>query len=209
MASRRLRVDQVEQTRAVILATAERLFAERGVFAVSNRQISEAAGQGNNTAVTYHFGSKPDLVQAIIARHAEPMEEIRRTLVARHQGSTGLRDWVTCVVRPYTDHLTDLGGPTWYARFAAQLMADPQLRELAGVTMGRAPMLWAVSEGLHGCLPHLPVEVRRERDEMAHTLIVHSCAQRELTAHPDWTATASGLIDAIEGLYRADHSAPR
>ena len=39
--------------------------------------------------------------------------------------STELRDWVECLVLPLTDHLTALGNPTWYARFAAQVMADP------------------------------------------------------------------------------------
>ncbi|GAA1615821.1 TetR/AcrR family transcriptional regulator [Actinoplanes couchii] len=206
MTSRRLRVDQVEQTRAAILDAAERLFAERGVYSVSNRQISEAAGQGNNTAVTYHFGGKNDLVQAIIRRHAEPMEEIRRALAARHRGGTGLRGWVECVVRPYTDHLADLTAPSWYARFAAQLMADPQLRELAGAELDRLPMLVEVGDALHACLPGLPPEVRLERDDMAHTLIIHSCAQRERSERPDWPAAASGLIDALEGLYQARHT---
>ena len=39
--------------------------------------------------------------------------------------STDMRDWVACLVRPLTDHLADLGNPTWYARFAAQAMTDP------------------------------------------------------------------------------------
>ncbi|WP_329309835.1 hypothetical protein [Streptomyces sp. NBC_01262] len=41
------------------------LRTERGVYAVANRQVSEAAGQGNNTAVGYHFGTKADLVRAM------------------------------------------------------------------------------------------------------------------------------------------------
>jgi AcrR family transcriptional regulator len=207
MNSRRLRVEQVEQTRGTILATAERLFAERGVFSVSNRQISEVAGLGNNTAVGYHFGGKEDLVRAIVGRHAAAMEAIRADLLGRFAGSIDLRDWVTCVVRPFTDHLSALGNPSWYARFAAQLMADPQLRELAGAELDQAPMLRAVGEALHGCLPDLPPRVRLQRDDMARTLIVHFCANLERTADPDWPAAATDLIDAVEGLYRAPHSA--
>ena len=48
--------------RQVIIETAERLFAEHGVFAVSNRQIAEAAGQGNTAVVGYHFGTKTDQI---------------------------------------------------------------------------------------------------------------------------------------------------
>ena len=207
---RSTRSEQVEHTRGRILTAAERLFAEHGVIAVSNRQISEAAGQGNNTAVGYHFGTKADLVRAIIQRHAAPMEERRAQLLDRYARSTELRDWVACVVLPFTGHLASLEPPTWYARFAAQLLAEPQLRELAAAEMHGAPMLHTVVAGLNGCLPALTPAVRADRGEMAHMLLVHLCAQRERTLPPDrsraaevWSATAAGLIDAIEGLFRA------
>ncbi|WP_436530657.1 TetR/AcrR family transcriptional regulator [Actinoplanes sp. HUAS TT8] len=207
------RHEQVEHTRLRIIVAAERLFAEHGVFSVSNRQVSEAAGQGNNAAVNYHFGTKADLVRAIIKRHAEPMEQIRGELLDRHRGSTDLRDWVTCVVRPYTDHLAALGSPCRYARLAAQLITEPQLRELAALEFAGSSHLIEVTEGLHRCLPGLPPSVRVERDDMAHTLITHLCAQRERGLPEDdaaaaevWSATALGLIDAIEGLYQAPAS---
>ncbi|BCJ39540.1 TetR family transcriptional regulator [Actinoplanes ianthinogenes] len=203
MSSRRVRSEQVEQTRDTMLRTAERLFAEHGVASVSNRQISEASGQGNNAAVNYHFGTKSDLVREIVRRHAGPMEEIRRGLLERYSGSTELRDWVTCVVRSITDHLDALGHPSWYARFAAQLITEPALRELAAAEIAEAPMFLAVLDALHACLPDLPPEVRHERDDMAHTLILHFCAQRERSGTPRWSATAAALIDAVDGLYRA------
>ena len=117
MASRTARAEQVSATRELILTAAERLFAERGVNAVSNRQVSEAAGQGNNTAVGYHFGTKADLVRAIVRKHATRIEEIRARLLAGIGDSTDVRDWVDCLVRPVPEHLGALGGPTWYARF--------------------------------------------------------------------------------------------
>lgn len=52
MVNRANRGAQVGATREALLVTAERLFAERGVHVVSTRQISAAAGQGNNAAVT-------------------------------------------------------------------------------------------------------------------------------------------------------------
>ena len=79
-AARPLRTERASSTREAILTAAERLYAEHGVFAVSNRQVSEAAGQGNNAAVGYHFGTKTDLVRAIEQRHREPIEQIRGRL---------------------------------------------------------------------------------------------------------------------------------
>ncbi|MFI6231187.1 TetR/AcrR family transcriptional regulator [Micromonospora echinospora] len=211
---RRARAGQVEVTRQRILVTAERLFAEHGVFSVSNRQISEAAGQGNNTAVGYHFGTKEDLIRALVRRHTVPMAAIGRRLSDRYESSTDLRDWVTCVVRPFTDHLASLGSPSWYARFAAQVLAEPRLRELAAAELGEASMLRDVAASLHRCLPTLAAEVLRERDDMARTLIVHVCAQRERSlgsstgAAAAWAATATSLIDVIVGMYLAPVSSP-
>src|SRR5438067_4246868 len=115
MAGGTRRADQVNATRDAILAAAERLFAEHGVVAVSNRQVSEAAGQGNNTAVGYHFGTKADLVRAIVRKHAEPIEQARLRMLTEIGDSTDLRDWVACLVRPTTEHLAAVGSPTWYA----------------------------------------------------------------------------------------------
>lgn len=173
------RGERSDATRELILATAERLFAEHGVFAVSNRQVSEAAGQGNNAAVGYHFGTKTDLVRAIARKHAEALEQLRRRMVAGIGETPGVRDWVACLVRPVTDHLAELGSPTWYARFAAQAMTDPALREVMVQESRTAPSLHRIIEGLDVCLPDQPADVRADRADMARQLMTHVCAERE------------------------------
>ncbi|MEV6712854.1 TetR family transcriptional regulator [Lentzea sp. NPDC051208] len=203
----RTRTGQIETTRRRILETAERMFAEHGIFSVSNRQISDEGGLGNNTAVSYHFGSKAELVRAIYQRHNEPMELIREELLNRHAGSEDLRDWLACMVHPFTDHLASLGANSWYARFIAQLMTEPKLRELGLVDVGRTPQQRTIADALHRCLPHLTPAVHAERDEMAQALIAHMCARREQDLPEDsaaaWKATTSSLIDALAGLYMA------
>lgn len=210
MAGRTVRAEQVSATRELILTAAERLFAERGVNAVSNRQVSEAAGQGNNTAVGYHFGTKADLVRAIVRKHATPIEEIRARLLAGAGGSTDVRDWVDCLVRPIPEHLGALGGPTWYARFCAQVVTDPALHQILIEESLASPTLRQIIDGLNRCLPELPAEVRAERGEMARHLIVHMPAEREraiaenrATPRATWDDTATGLVDALVGLWLA------
>lgn len=105
------RAERAGATRESILAAAERLFAEHGVFAVSNRQVSEAAGQGNNAAVGYHFGTKTDLVRAIVRKNAEQIERVRLQMLAEIGDSSNVRDWVACLVRPSAEHLAALGTP--------------------------------------------------------------------------------------------------
>lgn len=211
MAGRTRRAEQVSATREALLAAAERLFAERGVHAVAIRQISEAAGHGNNAAVNYHFGTKVDLIRAIAHRHAEQMEEARARMLAHIGDSIDLRDWVACLVRPVTDHLEALGSPTWYARCIAQVAADPALHAiLAEETLAAAPSLRPVLDGLSRCLPDLPAEVHAERSAMARHLITQITVDRERaladntpTPRTTWHDTASGLIDAIVALWQA------
>ncbi len=210
---RTVRSERATSTQEAILAAAERLYAEHGMFAVSNRQVSEAAGQGNNAAVGYHFGTKTDLVRAIEQRHREPVEELCEQMVAELGSSAEMRDWVGCLVRPLTEHLAALGcdgSPTWYARFAAQAMTDPAYYHIIVKGALSSPSLVQVVDGINRCLPDLPAEVHFERNIMARNLLMHTCADRERAlaagASPSqrsWRAAASGLIDAIVGLWLA------
>ncbi|MFG2794127.1 TetR/AcrR family transcriptional regulator [Streptomyces sp. NPDC048419] len=210
MTGRTVRAERADATRELILTAAERLYAERGVNAVSNRQVGEAAGQGNNTAVGYHFGTKADLVRAIVRKHAAHAEEIRCRLLAEIGDSTDVRDWVDCLVRPLPEHLGNLGGPTWFARFCAQAMTDPALHQIMLEESFASPSLQQCIDGLNRCLPDLPAEVRAERGEMARHLIVHMPAEREravaenrATPRSHWDDAATGLADAVVGLWLA------
>jgi AcrR family transcriptional regulator len=185
-------------------------YAERGVHEVSNRQISEAAGQGNNTAVGYHFGTKTDLVRAIVRKHSEPIEARRRELLAELGANPDVRDWVTCLVRSATDHMGSLGTPSWLARFTAQLMTDPSLREIQAEESLTSRSLRQIIDGLNSCLTDLPLPVRLERGDMARHLIVQMTAEFERakaegtpTARETWQEMADGLIDGIVGLWTA------
>jgi AcrR family transcriptional regulator len=205
-----MRAERANATRESILTAAERLYAEHGVIAVSNRQISDAAGQGNNTAVSYHFGTKADLVRAIVRRHSERIELIRAGIVAETAGATELRAWVACLVRPATEHMAELGSPTWFARFNAQVMSDPVLRAIVVEESLASPSLREVLAAVNRCLAALPAPVRAERDDMARHLIVHVTAERERalaegspTPRSSWHDTATGLVDAIVGMLTA------
>jgi AcrR family transcriptional regulator len=212
-AARTVRTERATSTQEAILAAAERLYAEHGMFAVSNRQVSEAAGQGNNAAVGYHFGTKADLVRAIEQKHRGPVEQLREQMVSKLGESAEMRDWVGCLVRPLTEHLEALGSdglPTWYARFAAQAMTDPAYYNIIVKGALSSPSLVQVVDAINRCLPDLPAEVRFERNVMARNLLMHTCADREraLAAgasmhQSSWRAAASGLIDAIVGLWMA------
>jgi AcrR family transcriptional regulator len=208
--ARAVRADRASTTQEAILKAAERLYAEHGVFAVSNRQVSEAAGQGNNAAVGYHFGTKTDLVRAIEQKHRASIERLLERMLTGIDDSAELRDWITCLVCSLTEHLAQLGNPTWYARFAAQALADPAYQKIVVKDALASPSLVQVVEGITRCLPDLPIAVVTERNIMVRNLMMHTCADFERAfadgdsvPRTSWTAVASGLIDAIVGLWQA------
>jgi AcrR family transcriptional regulator len=96
-------IERDAATKAAVLATAERLFAELGLRAVSVRDITAAAGV-NLASVNYHFGSKDALVFEIFRRRtAELSRERARRLhqaIDRHGGSPPVREILEALIAP-------------------------------------------------------------------------------------------------------------
>lgn len=213
MAARR-RQRPPPDTRTHLLDTAERLFAELGIAAVSTREIGKAAGQANKSVVGYHFGTRADLVLAIAQRHGVDIEARRAALLKTRRRSDGLAEWLRVIVEPITLHLSSLEVPSHYARFLAHAMPDPQLHALVFAdAMRSASMRRALSE-VNARLPSLPKAVFAARADMTQHLIVYTCAdhERRLARHPapaaqSWQGLTGYVVDALVGLWRAaDHS---
>ena len=66
----------MSDTKEKILDTAERLIGEQGYAATSLRHVIAEAGV-NLAAVHYHFGSKEELLDAVVLRNAIPVNEAR------------------------------------------------------------------------------------------------------------------------------------
>lgn len=212
--SRRSAGEGKSATRTAILDAAERLFAEQGVQAVSNRQIAAAAGRGDTSVVGYYFESKADLVRALVRRYNTRVDRVREKMLAEIGDSEDLRDWIGCLVHPYTDVLEATGTPSWHARFGAQVVADPTLREVV-VEEASSPTLQRLLQGLDRCLHDLPPDVQRERTRIASHVIVHTCADRERALADGlpvqcatWRESATVVIDALIGLLTAPVSGP-
>lgn len=207
----RVRAEQVAMTRDRILSTAERLFAERGVSSVSNRQISEAAGQGNNYAVGYHFGGRTEVIRAVLDRRNAEIEPIRQRMLDDLGPESGVREWICALVLPQTEYLQSEPVPTYFARFCALVTADPELRNIMYDAAAASEGLLTVLDGMYRALPELPPPVRQVRDTMARNVIVHTLAEFELTIAagdgldelPSWSFIGHAIVDALVGLWSA------
>jgi len=75
-------------TKELILDTAERLFAEHGLDAVSLRTIISEAGV-NLAAIHYHYGSKDVLVKEVFVRRIRPVNQQRLMLLDECEARAG------------------------------------------------------------------------------------------------------------------------
>ncbi|MEW2352635.1 TetR family transcriptional regulator [Spirillospora sp. NPDC029432] len=122
------RATAAQDTRARLIDVAERLFAEYGIEPVSLRQVGIEAGQRNNSAAQYHFGSKEGLISAIIANRSRAVDARRADLVdalRRSDAPPTLGELVNLLVLPLMETIGMSSGRTWYLRFLANVMDHP------------------------------------------------------------------------------------
>jgi AcrR family transcriptional regulator len=119
------------RTRERLLDVAEQLFGERGIDAVSLREIRLAAGARNAAAVQFHFENRTGLLQALTERHMPGIAGIQRDLYERlleDNRENDARSLIEVLVRPAAVYL--LRGPSERAwvKMMSDLMQRPDLR---------------------------------------------------------------------------------
>jgi len=78
----------MKNTKTVILDTAERLFAARGIHSVSVRTILAEAGV-NVALAHYYFRSRDGLIRDVLRRRIEPLNEERLRLLDEIEAAAG------------------------------------------------------------------------------------------------------------------------
>lgn len=111
-------------TRIKLVLAAETLFGEKGVDAVSLREIAGTAGQLNSNATQYHFGDKETLIQAIFEYRGRQFEPARLAMLERLEEEGRLLDvrglmQVLCL--PYLSARSAAGRYS-YAAFLSQYL---------------------------------------------------------------------------------------
>lgn len=97
---------EAEDTKAQLKRAALALFARHGVDAVTVQQIVAAAGQRNNAALHYHFGSKEGLVRQLLIDGAEQIDNRRQEMLAamdRAGGPSSVREVLEILVMPVVE----------------------------------------------------------------------------------------------------------
>jgi len=113
------------ELREQILDVAEALFADRGFYGVSIREITDAAGT-RLAAVNYHFGSKDSLFGQVIRRRASWLNEQRIERLQSSVNVPALESHLKHLVRAFYTPLLDqflTGSEGWrnYCRLISQV----------------------------------------------------------------------------------------
>ena len=191
-----------------LLLAAERLFAAQGVGAVSLRAVIAAAG-ANVASVHYHFGSKEELLAALLRDRAETLHRRRMALMdsVLAVGTPTCRDIADGVARPLLE-LVDEGAADW-VRVAGEILTSRVL----------GPQLGAVFEGqwrdwdriYELARPKLAASTRAFR--LAQALDTSIGVLGAAEGYAEWlggrgphdiTGVYAELVDAVTGLLEAD-----
>ncbi|MEU4235449.1 helix-turn-helix domain-containing protein [Nonomuraea sp. NPDC026600] len=195
-----------------LMRTAERLYAEHGFASVSVTKIGEAAGQRNKSAVQYHFNNRDELITAILERHMAGIEKHRLAMVEAlgAPGEVPLEERIRCHILPNIEHHIELGTPSWYGRFLAQVIVEPNLREYAIQAHGNLPSVRRLDELGRVQWRNDDRGVIVQHHAMIRQLTVHMCAEVEYdlahgridpaAAEESWRRLGENLIQAICGL---------
>ena len=113
-----------------MIDAAERLIAEKGLGALSLREVATEAGQRNHSAVQYHFGSRAGLVEAVFDVRMTPIDARRAEMLEALEASGGADDLgALCdvFVRPLGEAVL-VEQPGWYGRFLLEVYrSEPEL----------------------------------------------------------------------------------
>ncbi|MBV1686547.1 TetR/AcrR family transcriptional regulator [Novosphingobium sp. G106] len=164
----------------MLVDTAERLIGEHGLEAVSLRQISRAAGQGNNYAVQYHFGDLAGLIRAIQDRRMPAVERLRSALLAKVRAA-GRQDDTRALTEvlylPLLD-LLDASGERRFARFVLAMLSLPDVERFGDGLVEAMPSAMEALELLCALHPALSMELILERQRLLAIMVLTSVFNR-------------------------------
>ncbi len=199
-----------DMTKDRILDAAEHLFAENGIAATSLRAVMKEAG-ANMAAIHYHFGSRAGLLEALMARRAEPVNRRRLELLdeleRRHPtGPIPAEEIVHAFCGPAFEmvqdpahrHVSKLMG-----RIVMEASEPEAMARVFGVTVRR--FVTAVRRAA----PHLSEDEARIRLHfMVGTLLFTLTVTRSPLCQPSTPGETQSVQEQLAGFIAAGLTAP-
>ncbi len=199
-----------------LLNAGEKLFALRGIDAVSMREIAREAGHRNNSAIAYHFGSKEELVYQLIRKRMISTDQKRGAFLDEIEAANrqnDMRALAEALVRPLAANLLT-GRATRYLRVLAAAQAHPGLDLVAATRDLGHDGFRRVFIHLREQLPDVPEIILRQRFLSMVSYMIFSLADFErIKARRkrgprkfNTERAVENLIDMIAGALSAEPS---
>jgi len=191
---------QGDATRIRLIKTAEKLFAAQGVDAVSVRAVNAAAGHGP-AAVHYHFGSKEDLLSAVLldvgARVSQDISA-RVDELASSDRRPELADVVRALTDPYLELLLSqrVRGVRWI-KIVVQVSREARPAVTAS---GQDELSLRLREQVRRALPDTPPERIDHRWPIAVMSFLQSLSRVDDWAVGTTRQTRDELVEFYEDL---------
>jgi AcrR family transcriptional regulator len=191
-----------------LIDAAEALYGRHGLEGVSLRQISVAAGTGNNYAVQYHFGNTAGLIRAILTKRIPEIELKMARLLAQSKAQGRLaetRALVEVLFGPLFEHVNGRGDRA-HARFVHALLSSPAGAQHFIGLLNLMPIAEHVFELLNAANPDIPPPFLRERQRLITIMVLTSVFNRHAPYDEDEFDAA--LIDNALDMANAALTAP-
>jgi AcrR family transcriptional regulator len=193
-----------ESTRVMLMEVAERLFATRGIEAVTLREIQQAAGQSNTSVIRYHFGSRDGLIHALISHRQASLGADRREMLDQMlaQGKEAdPRAVVWLLVRPLAN---SIAAGEMFVPFLARLSEDPRAR--SDFWPDHVADEWTqdkLEELVDAALQDLPERIRRGRTFQLYISLINVLAAAARSGHGLGEAQLHNYVDTWVGMLTA------
>jgi AcrR family transcriptional regulator len=163
---------RADATRAALIDAAERLIAEKGLAAVSTREILQEANQRNQSALQYHFGSKDGLMRATISQRTQQIDKRRLELIENWQGTPTLDDVLQVLVLPLAELARSDEGGKHYILFLCQAITQPDWNLRRAIKDFQITGLGQAYDHYDEILSDMPDEERTMRQDISYDVAI-------------------------------------
>ncbi len=173
--------DQYPNGACQLMLAAERLFGQHGVEGVTIRELLDAAGQANKSAVQHYFGSKEGLLEAARDMRVPQLEKARSR-------------WIDSLPLPGAEHVVHYLAAMFLP--VLEIMNDRELQSFSQLTLRllhtgasnesimrlatASPVTQQIIEGLHDCLPGMAEPLFKVRLRLAVGVLLSGVSEWKL-----------------------------
>jgi len=202
-----------QATQRALMRAAEKLIAEKGIENVSIRDIVNAAGQKNESALQYHFTNFQGLIRALHASRDAEIRAKRTAHLERLRQKTShpsLREICKLMVEPEFELARSHPDFRRYVRAFGHEITLTDKSALAMVSRKSGQSLLQTGGLLREAFAHLDETAFQRRLDGALRFIsaamVHHARQKNAFRGVEAALFFSSLIDALAGLLSAPES---